>query len=317
MQTVPPLKISVVANSERQLTMLKDVILETSGFSIVQLLDINHADRWGQIDINVDAWIMDLALDSEYPPIVDQLLDEVAFAPIIFNDGEAPPKSSEQYREWRRRLLNKMAELAGTVSLQDGDVNEEQVDSVWVLAASLGGPQAVKEFLDALPPNLDVAFIYVQHNQQDFDRVLADVLARHSHYTSYVSHHGDVLKKNRVALFPVDRETQVMPNGTVIVTDQPWPGKFTPSINYVIANVAKVYGKKCGVIVFSGMGDDGKTSCRIMKQQGGQVWIQEPSTCVCDSMPVSARDTKCVSYVGTPIQLAKHLSYWLMAAKKL
>ncbi len=305
------LKIGVVAQSQTQLGLLSDVIVETNGFEVFQLLDASAIDTWCEIDVNADAWIVDLDLDSEYPPAIDQLLDEVAFAPIIFGEGDVPERESQEYVLWRRRLLNKMAELAGAVSLQDEGVIEEKVDRVWVLAGSLGGPQAVKEFLDALPPNLDIAFIYVQHNQNDFDKVLADVLDRHSHYTSYLSHHGDVLKKNRVALFPVDRETSVLDNGTVSVSDRPWAGKFTPSINYVIANVAKVYGNNSGVIVFSGMGDDGSSACRIMNQHGGQVWAQESSTCVCDSMPVSAQATKCVSYVASPEVLARHLSVWL------
>ena len=316
MQAAPSLKISVVADSEERLNLLLDVVRERGGFLLAQQFISSESNNWGKISDDVDAWIIDIDFDSEESAAVDELLDDIADVPILFCDGHIPEVKSSEYSAWKRRLLQKMTEFSGSISLLNDEDSDEQVKRVWVLAGSLGGPEAVKEFLDALPQDLDVAFIYAQHNQNDFDKVLADVLARDSHYISYVSQHGDVLKKSNVALFPVGRETTVLSNGTVSISDQPWAGMFTPSINFVVGNVARVYGEQSGVIIFSGMGDDGMSSCRIMKQCGGQVWAQDSSSCVCDSMPNAARSTNSVTYSGTPIQMAKRLSYWLMAQQE-
>ena len=44
---------------------------------------------------------------------------------------------------------------------------------VWLLGASTGGLQAVKEFLSKVPVSKDIAFVYVQHiAEQQIDTLL-------------------------------------------------------------------------------------------------------------------------------------------------
>jgi chemotaxis response regulator CheB len=52
-----------------------------------------------------------------------------------------------------------------------------------VLGASLGGSNAVKEFLDALPKGLPVGFVYAQYIDARFQKVLIQNLGRHSGIT--------------------------------------------------------------------------------------------------------------------------------------
>ncbi|RYZ94878.1 MAG: chemotaxis protein CheB, partial [Moraxellaceae bacterium] len=119
---------------------------------------------------------------------------------------------------------------------------------------------------------------------------------------------GSVLSDNTITLVTADRSINIYDNGTLVVGKSPWGGCYSPSIDQVTANVARVYRQRSGIIIFSGMGDDGAASCRLIKQQGGKVWVQSPEQSTIASMPEAAIATGTVSFAGTPPELADALA---------
>jgi chemotaxis response regulator CheB len=61
-------------------------------------------------------------------------------------------------------------------------------EHIWVLGASLGGSNAVKEFLDALPKGLPVGFVYAQYIDARYQKTLIQTLGRHSGITMCTEH---------------------------------------------------------------------------------------------------------------------------------
>lgn len=225
---------------------------------------------------------------------------------VIVCDEPVPTAQAAGYASWQRRLNAKLSQLAGTVNLSEHPF--ATADSAWVLAASTGGPAAVKEFLAALPAALGIGFVYVQHIDAGYENTLARVFARDSHYPAYQVEHGAVLRPNALAIVPPDRATELLPNGTFVVSNQPWSGSHSPSIDGMLASVAQSYGQRSGVIVFTGMGEDGASSCRLLRRSGGRVWAQSLESCTVDAMPRAAVATGCVEFSGTPAALAQKLS---------
>lgn len=256
----------------------------------------------------IDAWIIDVdtnaELDDNDSDYLDAWLDTLD-TPVIFCDGEIPVAHEEAYRAWSRRLMEKLKQLSGTIKLEQS--REGIAQRVWVLAASTGGPATVKQFLSELPPRLDIGFVYVQHIDKGFDDTLAKVMSKHTNYPVHIVEHGDVIRSNEVAIIPADKNTEVAANGTFVVSDQTWTTRYNPSIDSVVADIAHHYGNRAGVIIFTGMGDDGTASCRMMSRKGGKVWVQTPSTCTSDSMPESVLETGCVEFKGSPYSLAQQL----------
>ena len=107
---------------------------------------------------------------------------------------------------------------------------------------------------------------------------------------------------------PADAQLRFLPFGQVIKTTKAWQGPYQPAIDQVVAELAKEYRKKLGVIVFSGTCNDGEIGCRVVKACGGQVWAQSPASCVSAAMPEAAINTGCVSFQGTPEELAQQLA---------
>ncbi len=302
------LRIGLLAATNAQHHTLNTLIKECGhqteiSLLVAQLKGRLHANR--EHEYPVDAWVVDAeTVDKDGDDLIDAWLDSFS-VPIIYCDEGIPSIDMEGYRAFARRLKEKLTQLSGTINLQhaaDGCAKE-----VWVLAASTGGPNAVKQFLGELPPKLDVGFIYVQHIDRAFNDTLAHVMSRHTNYPASLAGHGDVIKPNTVAIISPEFKTQLLPNGTFSVTAETWTGPYSPSIDSVIADVAHSYGERGGAIIFTGMGEDGAASCRMLHQKGGKVWVQTPSSCTSDSMPESVIATGCVDFKGAPYALAQQL----------
>ena len=277
-------------------------------------------------------WIVDVQDDATCERLLDNILDN-SDAALLLGPDLAPDPNKPDYPRWERRLFGKLQDMLGEVT-EPAELNGERPASatmlslpmtwpanasarvpgegdvareIWILAASLGGPAAVKEFLDRLPPGLPVGFVYAQHIDANFTRVLARVLGRHAHDTLLEASDGDQLRVGEVMLMPVDREVYLDPLGHVRFHDHPWPGPYGPSIDQVMLNMADHYRAHCHVILFSGMGCDGAVAAPVLHAYGSRIWVQSSESCANSSMPDSVAATGCSSFTGTPAQLAAQL----------
>ena len=265
-------------------------------------------------DTPVDAWIVDVTADHSanteqdathlaHDQFVEHLLEN-ATVPVILSDSSEYSEGSDEHKAWLRRTTDRLQRLSGDINLQQ----TERAPRLWVLAASTGGPAAVKEFISHLPAELGIAFVYVQHIDAHYSTTLIRMMSGAGHYPAALACQGAVLQPDGITLISAERRVDILENGTLLVSEKPWGGCYAPSIDQVVANVARIYRERSGLIVFTGMGDDGAASARLIKQQGGQVWVQTPASCTSSSMPEAALATNCVGFSGTPQELAQQLA---------
>ncbi len=253
----------------------------------------------------LDAWLVDVADDyCDDQPLLEQLFAQ-SRVPIILSDSSEFAPGSEAHSAWLRRTSLRLQRLRGDINLQQANPASE----LWILAASTGGPAAVKRFLANLPANLGIAFLYVQHIDAHQAVTLNRMMSNAGSYPAMVATQGVVLEANSLTLVTARDPVEILENGTLALNyGQSWKGSYAPSIDQIAANAARIYRERCGLIIFTGMGDDGAASCRLIKQVGGKAWAQSPDDCTSDSMPVSALATGCVSLSGTPEYLARALA---------
>ncbi|GGE62382.1 protein-glutamate methylesterase [Streptosporangium jomthongense] len=277
-------------------------------------------------------WLVTLEDEADHPALFDFLLENTE-APILFGLDQAPGTGSPEYFRWERRLLDKLEQQLGELSQLDSRASIEELETqipqspvpsqlpqwltsaargtvaeeIWVLCASLGGPEAVKTFLDNLPPGLPAGFIYAQHIDGNFAEVLTRVLGRHAHYKLRHAEENYRIKNGDVVLMPVEREWKFDSTGVLTEQNSPWPGPYGPSIDQVLLNTADHYGAHCHAILFSGMGNDGAIAAPLLKAYGSRIWVQESASCGNSSMPDSVAATGCASFSGTPEELAREL----------
>lgn len=311
------LNIGILVDSSLKQQYLGNMVVQ-AGHKIGFAYMLTASSTLPSLEQKVDAWVVDVnepdlnepedsAEDSERKAAMVAFLDDLleqTRVPVIVNDAAELTQSSAGYNDWVRRMLQRLERLSGDINLQAGGGASE----VWVLAASTGGPAAVKDFLKQLPPELNIAFIYVQHIDSGQAGTLVKMMSSAGRYAVNIAQQGSVLSDNTITLVTADRSVNIYDNGTLVVGKNPWGGCYSPSIDQVTANVARVYRQRSGIIIFSGMGDDGAASCRLIKQQGGKVWVQTPSQSTIASMPEAAIATGAVSFIGSPPELADALA---------
>lgn len=266
-----------------------------------------------------DVWVVNLDMhDVNAQAVINQL--DLAGLPVIYEDDVQPTDASGkglQHSESRafpadvraqqeRRIALKIRQLVREPSAANVPEERKRAQKVWVLAASTGGPEAVAEFLEGIPENLDgAAFFYVQHIEHQAMESLRRVVARRSSWALQNTDETRVIRERTVYLVSPQHQFELLECGVLSPLDEPWGGRFRPSIDQVIAKVARVYSHRGGAIVFTGMGDDGAKSCNLLHHRGGQVWVQTAATCTVDSMPRSVEKTGCAHFSGCPNELAK------------
>lgn len=318
-------RIGVIADSTLQGHLLSTAV-KAQGFEVVVNTDPENLERnWFGPD-RLELWMVDLSSEDRWQDFLDALLEE-ASAPILFCDGQAPARTAPEYPRWERRLLSKMLDYVDKPvvreSLETIEAERPRItiptpteftaaagggsQRVWVLGASLGGPAAVKLFLDCLPAQLPVAFVLAQHIDGSMLETLTKVLVRDNPFKCRVGYDGETLANGTVLIAPVDYEITFTAGGRVCSAGKEWEGPYAPSIDQVIQNASQSFGDRANAILFSGMGNDGSIAGPVMKSRGGQVWAQTAETCAVSSQPDAARETGCVGYSGSPEELALQL----------
>lgn len=169
-----------------------------------------------------------------------------------------------------------------TVPQRAGDV------AVVAIAASAGGPDAVEKVLQALPADLPVPIVVVQHMPPDFTRLFAERLDRNTPLRVVEGAAGVELVPGGVWIAPggyhmvVSRDEQRV---VLEINDAPREHGCRPAADPLFRSVADVYGTRALAVVISGMGVDGLIGSRRLYQAGAQIIVQDEATSVVWGMP--------------------------------
>ncbi len=181
------------------------------------------------------------------------------------------------------------------------------VRKVVVIGASIGGPDAVREFLSALAPGLPLLVVVAQHLDESFFAGYATQFARVLPHTVHVAAEGLISGAGQVLLVPPRARIAIDPGGGVHLL----PGgdeRYTPSIDDTFTRIAEVFGPRALALVFSGMASDGVHGIARIVEHGGQIWTQAPSSCVVSAMVDAACAAGYSVCSGTPAELAGRLN---------
>lgn len=324
-------RLGVIADSALQRHIICKAI-ESAGYDVGIALSPGRVDTEQIRSATIDLWWIEIEDEDKWADFVSLVYGE-ATCPVMIGDGHSPPVTSPKYPRWERRIYTKIIDIVGKPVIPEEPVTLASFESkavelspivlppelqgarnegsaaeyLWVIGASLGGPAAVKEFLDALPDGLPIAFVIAQHIDVGFQQVLAQVWGRHSHFTYVEPLQGQVVSHGQFVIAPVEQVMTINRNSVVQLHGGEWDGPYSPSIDQVMNSTVDNLGVRTGAILFSGMGNDGAITGPKMKELGVEVWAQTTETCANSSMPDSARATGCVTYSGSPRGLAEHL----------
>ena len=323
-------QVGVIADS----TLMRHVVckaIRAAGYEIAHTLPPERVADDLINDGSVDLWWVEIEDEDQWADFSLNVI-ETSTVPVLMGDGQAPAVTDIKYPRWERRIYTKIKDLVGlppkakaTVTAEDFQEAEnatpfllppelvgrqsigEPARYVWVLGASLGGPKAVKEFLDVLPEGLPMAFVIAQHIDAGFHKTLEQVWSRNSHFTFIDPRPGNVIANGQIVIAPVEQVMRINAESQIELVQEDWEGPYSPSIDQVMNDMFDRFAQRTGAILFSGMGNDGAIAGPRMRKAGLEIWAQTAETCGSSSMPDSARDTGCVTFSGSPRELAGHL----------
>lgn len=161
---------------------------------------------------------------------------------------------------------------------------------VVVVGTSTGGPNALVEVVAALPAHFPVPVLIVQHMPPMFTRLLAERLNGLSPLEVREAQGGELPRPGEVWIAPGGLHLAVTSaeGEARLVTHRGAPeNSCRPAVDVLFRAAAEVWGAGVLAVVMTGMGQDGLKGCRRVREAGGQVVVQEPTTCVIGSMPLA------------------------------
>lgn len=307
------IKVLIVAEDHRQRMAFSDTI-RSCGFRLVGCLSrVQLQEKPELSDMAIDIWL----IDSDYDDNVVTATTASKSSTVLVGFSQAPYlNEAQQYAKWQRKLKRKLAQMLDLPMLIDNPTdNSDNMDTDWryvvFLGASMGGPSAVKEFLDNLPATLPVCILLAHHFNQTMIGTLPRILNRQNNWHCQVITSSQRLRAGQCLIAPIDQQIVCDSTGRVILLDQAWDGEYKPAIGKILKNTSDVYGSELINIIFSGMGNDGSQYLDLIQDNNSQLWAQEPSLSTCPSQPQAIIDSGYCGFVGSPVELAKKLTDYI------
>jgi two-component system chemotaxis response regulator CheB len=178
-----------------------------------------------------------------------------------------------------------------------------------VIAVSTGGPAALSELIPALPGDLRLAIVIVQHMPAHFTAALAERLDAISQLTVREAAAGDRPMAGLALIAPGDRHLEFDERGMVVLGDAPPVHGCRPAADLTMLSAAKVYGRRTVGVVMTGMGKDGAAGALAIKKAEGKTFAQDQATSVIFGMPRASIEAGAIDEVVPLGELAAHLRY--------
>jgi len=175
---------------------------------------------------------------------------------------------------------------AAASDIRDADPSPPAIVAI---GSSTGGPRALQEILPALPSDLSVPVLIVQHMPPGFTGPFAQRLNGLCSVTVREAAHRDILRPGVVYVAPagthmaVDRSTDS--RGSLSLSSHPEKCLHMPSVDIMMKSVAEAFRNLAMGVILTGMGSDGAEGMMAIHRHGGLTIGQDEASCIVYGMP--------------------------------
>jgi len=174
------------------------------------------------------------------------------------------------------------------------------------IGASAGGLEALEQFLSNVPENSGMAYVVIQHLDPTQKGMLPELLQRITPMKVYQVADRMPVKVNCVYVIPPNKSMSIL-NGVLHLFDPVETRGMRLPIDFFLRSLADDRGDLSIGVILSGMGSDGSTGLRAIKERNGIVAVQEPADAKFDSMPRSAIELVLVDILAAARELPGRL----------
>ncbi|MBU0688319.1 MAG: PAS domain-containing protein [Gammaproteobacteria bacterium] len=170
------------------------------------------------------------------------------------------------------------------------------------IGASAGGLEALEQFLGNVPADSGMAYVVIQHLDPTHKGIMPELLQRATGMTVAQAGNRTRVEPNHVYVIPPNKDLSIL-HGLLYLLDPVAPRGMRLPIDFFFRTLADDMRNNAVGVILSGMGSDGSLGVRAIKENGGLVLVQEPSSSKFDSMPRHAIETAMADIVDTADQL--------------
>lgn len=188
----------------------------------------------------------------------------------------------------------------------------KQSDSFPIVAmgGSAGAFRAFEQFFLHTPIDSGFAFVIIMHLQSNNVVHVADLIQQFTAMPVVEAHDGVDLQPNHVYVIPPDFDMGIHNRKLLLFNVSRSKGAHM-AIDYFFQSLAEDQWNHAVAIVFSGMGADGETGVRMIKEKLGMAMAQVPETAEYSSMPAASIQTGLVDYILEPEEMPLKLIQYL------
>jgi two-component system chemotaxis response regulator CheB len=166
---------------------------------------------------------------------------------------------------------------------------------------------ALEKILAALPKEFCVPLVVAQHRHKRSNEGLPAFLRRTTHLEVVDADDKQWIKPGTMYLAPADYHLLVDRGGELSLSVDDAVRYSRPSIDVLFESAADAYGKSLIAVILTGANEDGTRGAARVKQRGGLVIAQDPSTAEAPVMPKAAIDAGVVDQILPLDQIAPFL----------
>ena len=178
------------------------------------------------------------------------------------------------------------------------------------IGSSAGGLEALELFLKNVPSESGMAFVIVQHLDPTHKGMMVELLQRITAMPVVEVTDRIIVKPDNVYVIPPNHNMSIL-HGVLHLLDMVMPRGLRLPIDFFFRSMAVDLQENAIGVILSGMGSDGTLGLRAIKEQGGVVFVQDPTSAKFDGMPRSAIDHGLADVIAPVEELPQKIQAYL------
>jgi two-component system, chemotaxis family, response regulator WspF len=178
------------------------------------------------------------------------------------------------------------------------------------LGASTGGPSALREVLQALPPDPGVAIAIVQHVDEQFAASFTDWLDEQVPLKVRAARPGEPLAVNTALVCTRSDHLVLGPDGLLAYDPEPRSLVYRPSVDVFFHSLAKYHKNQLIGVLLTGMGKDGAAGLRALRERNWCTIAQDQASCAVYGMPKAAKELDAAGEILSLVNIGPRLAEW-------
>ena len=177
-----------------------------------------------------------------------------------------------------------------------------------LVGASTGGPAVLREILAELRASFPLPVVIVQHMAPGFGPGFASWLGSSSKFDVRLAQHGETLEGGRAYIVPdgvqprITRDLRIELSGARVAEHG-----MCPSVSHLFRCVHQDLAPSVVAVLLTGMGKDGATELRALKEKGALTIVQDRASSAVYGMPGEAVRQDAAKFVLAPTEIGRML----------